>query len=110
MNIDAVEKKMRKTHMLFRRNKAATMKAKNLASFAKTLEPDALALMVLNLIANLAPTMTKAKLAKRLRESCEIDEIWTDHFEPIVTDLYEDLPQRNLKLSDLLEEVREATS
>ena len=109
MDMKKVEKEMARTHHLFRRNKAASQKAKNLASFARTLDPSALAIMTINLIANLAPIMTKAKLAQRLRESCEpceSSEMWADHIEPLLTEIYADIPQQNLKLSDLLEDVR----
>jgi hypothetical protein len=107
MDMKNLEKKMARTHLVFKRQANVLNKGRQLASFAKTLSPDALALLLLNFLASLAPVLTKAKLAQRLRESCNNDEMWTDHIEPIVSDLYEDLPQRNLKLSDLLEDVRE---
>ena len=104
--MEKMEREVSKVNLVFKRQKNVLNKGRQLASFARTLSPDALAVLLLTFMANLAPVLTKAKLAQRLRESCDNDEMWTDHIEPMVTDLYEDLPQRNLKLSDLLEDVR----
>ena len=104
MNADKVEKMMRKTHIMFRRNQAATRKAQNLASFARTLDPEALALMVISLIANLAPTMTKAKLATRLMESFD-EELWGE-----VEPLLEEFEYPKLTVRELNSNVMELTS
>ena len=106
MDMKKIEKEMAKTHLVFKRQSNVLNKGRQLASFAKTLAPDALAILLITFVANLAPVLTKAKLAQRLRESCEAKEMWTDHIEPILSEIYADVPQRNLKLSDLLEDVR----
>jgi len=105
MDMKKVEKEMARTHLTFRRSKNAVEKGKLVGKYARPLKNNAggLAQYLLNFLDSIAPIISKSAMSKALRESgMPVEEIG-----PLVENLYADKPKRKLKLSDLLEEVRE---
>lgn len=75
MNIEQLENELKKTHIVLRRNATVEDKAKNLVAFAKTLEPDNLAILVFNLIVYLSPVIYRKNLESLLKESVDTDRM-----------------------------------
>ena len=116
-SMENIERQMQRTHLIFKRQKNVMNKSRQLVSYAKTLSPDALALLLISFMSSLAPILTKAKLAQRLRESCEDEILWNEHFSPLVEELYEVEEDgestdtvTGLSLRQLLSEVEEVKS
>ena len=100
MNMEQIEQQMRKTHIVLKRNTVAEDKAKNLAAFAKNLAPDALAIMVINLIVLLSSSIYRKNIESLLKESFDADLM--DQLKPILDDL--DNPR--LTLNKLISEAQ----
>lgn len=96
MNIEQIENELKKTHIVLRRNATVEDRAKNLVAFAKTLEPDALAILVFNLIVYLSPVIYRKNIESLIKESVNTELM--KQFEPI----FEDLNGHRLTLNQLI--------
>jgi hypothetical protein len=102
---ERAEKALAKTHLTFKRSANAEEKGKLFGRNARPLKKNAggLAQYLLNALDSIAPIIAKSAMTKALRES----GMPAEDFEPLVEEIYENQPKQHLKLSDLLEEVRE---
>ena len=90
-----LETQMQRTHILLKRNKIAAAKSSQMVAFMRTLPPQNLALMILNLIVGLSSIVHKKRLGKLLKENIDAD-VFTE-IEPLLEEL-DDGPRLTVKM------------
>jgi len=68
-----IEKELKKTHYLFKKNKVSNAKIKNLVSFTKGLTPEQLIIFIAKFIIGVSATVHRKGLARMINDSLDID-------------------------------------
>jgi hypothetical protein len=78
-----IDKRMQKTHMIFKKSKQAKNRSKALVSAAKNLSPDALVQLLVHTLVGLSSIVHKKRIASML-ESTEFEQSHLDELKPIL--------------------------
>lgn len=105
--MNKLEQEMRKANYVFKKNKKIDGIERNIISFAKGLNAEQLALLVIKLVSGLATPMHRKQLSKLLKESINDERIDTDTKEIIsklmdIIELIEPNRKKTMKVKDLL--------
>lgn len=105
--MNKLEQELRKTTVLLKKNKKIDGIERNIISFAKGLNAEQLALLVIKIVSGLATPMHRKQLSKLLKESIDDEKIDTDTKEMIsklmdIIELVEPDRKKTMKVKDLL--------
>ncbi len=78
-----IDKKMQKTHMIFKKSKQAKNRSRALVAAAKNLSPDALVQLLVHTLVGLSGVVHKKRIASML-ESTEFEQSHLDELKPIL--------------------------
>jgi len=106
--LNKIEKELKKTNYLFKKNKQISAIERNVVSFAKGLNAEQLALLVIKLVSGLSMPMYRKKISKLLSESINNNEFnseLNEFIELLLEEIENDIDTAcNLKVKDLLKQ------
>jgi len=102
IQLDKVEKEIRKVNHVFKKNKKIDAITRNVTSFMKGLSPEQSALLLVKLLVHTAPVITRKKVHILLKDS--INPNMGLDVDLLLEELYS-LEKMPLKLKDLLTEI-----
>lgn len=106
--LEQAEKELKKVNYVFKKNKKISAIERNVVSFAKGLNAEQLALLVIKLISGLSMPMYRKKISQLLSESIKNNEFsneLNDFIELLLQEIENDIDTAcNLKVKDLLKQ------